>query len=59
MSLFTKLKQTHRHIKQTSWLPKWRAKLGVWDQQIQATIYKIDEQQGPTCIAQGTIFNIL
>ena len=35
------------------WLPKgewgWRRdKLGVWNQQIQTTIYKIDKQQGPT-----------
>ena len=30
---------------------KWergRDKLGVWDQQIQTTIYKTDKQQGPT-----------
>ena len=25
-----------------------RDKLGVWDQQIQTTIYKIEKQQGPT-----------
>ena len=25
-----------------------RDKLGVWDQHIQTTIYKIDKQQGPT-----------
>ena len=25
-----------------------RDKLGVWDEQIQATIYKINKQQGPT-----------
>ena len=35
------------------WLPKVEAgcgrdKLGVWDQQIHTTIYKIDKQQGPT-----------
>ena len=36
------------------WLPKGkrgggrRDKLGVWDQHIQTTIYKIDKQQGPT-----------
>ena len=33
-------------------LPKGKGrggdKLGVWDQQIQATVYKIDKQQGPT-----------
>ena len=26
----------------------WRVKLGVWDQQVQTTIYTIDKQQGPT-----------
>ena len=26
----------------------WKDKLGVWDQQIQTTIYKTDKQQGPT-----------
>ena len=35
------------------WLPKGKEgeggnKLGVWDQQIQTTIYKINKQQGPT-----------
>ena len=46
-NLFTKQKQTHRHRKHT-WLPKrkgGRDKLGVWDQQIQSTMYKIDSQQ--------------
>ena len=31
-----------------------RAKLGVWDQQIQTPIYEIDKH-----IAQGMVFNIL
>ena len=26
----------------------WRVKLGVWDYQVQTTIYTIDKQQGPT-----------
>ena len=30
------------------WLPKGKGKLGIWDQQIHTTIYKIDKQQGPT-----------
>ena len=33
------------------WLPKGKGggdKLGVWNQEIQATIYKIDKQQGFT-----------
>ena len=49
MNLFTKRRQTHRQ--RNLWLPKGkqgRDQLGVWDQQIQATIYKIDKQQGPT-----------
>ena len=33
-----------------------RDKLGVWDQQIQTTRYKIDKQQGPTYIGQGTMY---
>ena len=52
MNLFTKQKQTHRHRKQTYGYQKGkgrgRDKLGVWDQQIQTIIYKIDRQQGPT-----------
>ena len=36
-----------------------RDKLGVWDQEIHTTIYKIGEQQDPIqSIAQGIIFNI-
>ena len=51
MNLFTKQKQTLRHRKQTYGYPKgWgqggRDKLGVWDQQIQTTVYKIGKQQG-------------
>ena len=34
-----------------------RDKLGVWDEQIRTTIYKIDKQQGPT-YNQGNIVNI-
>ena len=53
MNLFTKQKQTHRHRKQTYGYQKGngggrRDKLGVWDYQIQTTIYKIDKQQSPT-----------
>ena len=52
MILFTKQKQTHRHRKQTYGYQRGkgvgRDKLGVWEQQIQATIYKIHKQQGPT-----------
>ena len=50
MNLFTKQKKTHRHKKTNSWLPKRKGgyKLGVWDENIDTTIYKIDNQQGPT-----------
>ena len=51
MNLFTKQKQTHRFKKQymvTKGESSGRDKLGVWDEQIHTTVYKIDEQQGPT-----------
>ena len=51
MNLTTEQKQTHRHRKQTYGYQRGRAgrdKLGVWDQQIQTTVDKIDKQQGPT-----------
>ena len=52
MNLFTKQKQTYRYRKQTYGYQRGkvvgREKLGVWDQQIQTTIYKTDKQQGPT-----------
>ena len=51
MNIFTKQKQTHKHRKQTYEAIKVESrgkdKLGVWDQQMQTTIYKIDKQ-GPT-----------
>ena len=34
-----------------SWLPRWvggRDELGGWGQQIQAVIYRMDNQKGPT-----------
>ena len=45
MNLYTKQKQTQRT---NLWLPKGKEdggkdKLGVWDQQIQTTIHKIDK----------------
>ena len=54
---------TNEHIYETKadsqiqrtylWLPKWREGwgrdgLGVWDQQMQTTIYRMGKQQGPT-----------
>ena len=48
----TKRKQTHRHRKQTQGYKRgeWgggRDKLGAWDWQMQAIVYKIDKLQGP------------
>ena len=53
MNLSTKQKQTHRHREQTYGYQRGkvevgRDKLGVRDQLIYTTIYKIDKQQGPT-----------
>ena len=50
MNLFTKQEQTHRHRKQTYGYQRGkeegrRDKLGVWDQQIQTTIYKINNNK--------------
>ena len=51
MNLLTKQKQTHRHRKQIYGCQRrkrvGRDKLGVWDQQIETTIYKI-YKQAPT-----------
>ena len=47
MNLFTKQKQTHRHRKQTMVTKgerRGRDKLGVWEQQIHTTIYKINNK---------------
>ena len=46
MNLLTKQKQTPRHRKQTKGA-RGGDKLGVWDEQIHTTVYKIDNQ-GPT-----------
>ena len=49
MNLFTKQNQNHRYRKQTyGYQSRKGDKLGVWDQQIQTTIYKIDKQEGHT-----------
>ena len=60
MNLFTKQKQTHRHRKQTYGYQRGeerKDKLGVRDQQIQTTIYKINKQQGPT-VQHGELYSI-
>ena len=54
MNLFTK--QSLTVIKTNLWLPKQnvkgRDKSGAWDEHTHTTIYKIDNQQGPTYISQ-------
>ena len=52
MNLFTEQIQTHRLRKQTYGSHKRkkveRDKLGVWDENIHTTVYKIGKHQGPT-----------
>ena len=53
MNLFTKQKQPHRHRKQTYGYQRRKAgvegdKLGIWNQHMHTTVYKISKQQGPT-----------
>ena len=52
MNISMKQKQTHRHREQTCGCQGGEAQgrdgLGVWDQQMQTIIYKMDKQQGPT-----------
>jgi len=36
-----------------------RDKLGVWNEQLQSTVYKIDKQSPIAYITEETIFNIL
>ena len=50
INLFMKHKQTHKYRKEnygSQREKRGRDKLGVWDWQIQITIYKIDKEQGP------------
>ena len=52
MNLFTKQKQTHRNQKHSYGYQRvnveGRDKSGTWDEHKHTTIYKIDNQQGPT-----------
>ena len=49
MNISTKQKQTHRHREQTVVAKGLgREGLGVWDQQMQTSVYRMDKQQGPT-----------
>ena len=63
MNLFTKQKQTHRHRRQYYQRGKWKEFEGGINQEFginrYTTVYTIDNQQGPTSIAQGTMLNIL
>ena len=48
MNLYTKQRQIHRHRKKTCSYQKGSGggdKLGVWDEQIHTTTYKIDNKQ--------------
>ena len=62
MNLFTKQKQTHRLYKQMYGYQRGnvggRDKLGVWDYHIHTTIYKIDNQQGPT-VQHKELYSVL
>ena len=62
MNIFMKEKQTQAE-KPDLWLPRGKSRsgrdgLGVWDQQMQAILYIMDKQQGPTAV-RDTIFNIM
>ena len=60
MNLFIKQKQTHSHRKQVYGYQRGkegRDKLGVWDQQIHTTIYKIDKEQG-FAIQHGKLYSV-
>ena len=52
MNLFTKQKQTFRYWKQIYGYQRESVggsdKSGAWDEHTHTTIYKIDNQQGPT-----------
>ena len=55
INLFIKHKQTHKLENKLSKGERelGRDKLGVWDQQKQTTMYKIDKQQRPTVQHKG------
>ena len=58
MNLFTNQKWTDTGNK--LWLlMEWeKDKLGVWDQQIQTTVYKIDKTTSSYYMTQGAIYSI-
>ena len=63
MNLFPKQKQTEgqrtdlKLLKGESWGrgDNW----GVWDEQVQTTVCKLDKQQGFSVLHRGTVFSIL
>ena len=60
MNLFTKQKQTHRLQSQTYGYQRGkvggrRYRLEVQDQHIHSTVYKTDNQQGPTVGSENSI----
>ena len=49
MSLPMKQKETHRHREPTGGCQGGgRERLGGWGQELQAIMYRVDKQQGPT-----------
>ena len=58
MNLSTKQKQTHKHTEQTCGCQGGGGKgdrLGVWGQQRQAIIFRMNKQQGPTAQPKDVI----
>ena len=57
MNISTKQKQTHKYREQTCGCQgggEWGEEgLGVWGQQMQTIIYRMDKQQGPTVEHRG------
>ena len=63
MDLSTKQKQIHRLIEWTYSCQGDRKgernSYGIWDGHVHIAIFKMDNQQGPTVIAHGTLFNVV
>ena len=61
MSWFTKQKQTCRYQKQTYGYQSGEGRNKSWagDEYMHTPVYKIDNQQGATCIAQGTQHSVI
>ena len=48
MNILPKQKETHKLVVAKGQERWGRDGLGVWDQQMQSSIYRMDKQQGPT-----------